>query len=99
MADTPTPHILELDTIHIGIAFSSDSRRLVGITPGDMSYASEDPTAHGVIWETHTGKALVHFEDTQVSDVAFAPSGRQVVTSNRKNVTFWDAATGKLHRK
>ncbi len=71
-----------------GLDFSPDGTRLAG--PG--------PDATLGIWNTQTGKLLVHFNvsSTRSPSVAFSPDGRSIVTgSTSQKVRIWNAADGK----
>jgi WD40 repeat protein len=55
-----------------------------------------------VLWDVVTGKEIRRFEghSEEVSDVAFSPDGRFILTAgDDRFVILWDASTGKMIRK
>lgn len=85
------------------IAYSPDGQRLAS--------ASKDGTVK--VWDLGNGRELVsyrgHFDDDEpasekinmfrVPGVAFAPDGKSIASSGRRDIHIWDAATGKFIKK
>ncbi len=85
------------------IAYSPDGQRIAS--------ASKDGTVK--VWDLGNGRELLtyrgHFDDDEpvtekvnvmrVPGVAFAPDGKTVASSGRRDIHIWDATTGKLVKK
>ena len=77
------------------LAFSQDSRLLVGTSPDETVGDADRVDCCVSVWDITSGERIAHFigHTDWVDDIAFSPCG-QFVASSDETLRVWDIATG-----